>query len=116
MFGFVSGAAKPAPNFKLKMNAILNSSGRLGSQYAASFAVCGLMYSLTRSASKSYRNSEDALNEGIGMFTAGTLAAKTRFSWPQSIMAGSFLSIAMMGGLALRKKYIDDKGKKLIVP
>lgn len=66
--------AQPNIHFKLKLNSLLNHSGRLGSTTANGLGVFALLFSLSRSFYKSQRNKSDFINDVAGIVTAGTLS------------------------------------------
>jgi len=74
--GAVQGWRKPGPtNFKLKMNSILNGSGRLGSRTGNTFGVFALTFSLSKSLVKYQRRKDDIMNDILGVGMAGTVVA-----------------------------------------
>lgn len=65
-------------NMKLRMNSVLNSSGRLCSVGGRNFGVFGLMYSGSRSLAKNRRAKDDVWNDIIGVTSAATLTTLPR--------------------------------------
>ena len=125
--GTALGIARPLPgsNAKLRLNAVLNSAGKMSSTYANSFAVFALMYSMSRSISRwgyrkwvgevgpaGYTERDDAF-EGIGVAVAGTMTAYTRMGAGRSLLCGGVLGVLMVGGLKARRTYLDQRGVRV---
>jgi hypothetical protein len=128
VYGVLSGVSRPLPggNPKLRLNAVLNSAGKSSSQWANSLAVFSLLYSISRSTSRwAYRRfvaketqpapyiERDDAFEGLGVAVAGSLTAFTRMPASRAVACGAALGCVMVGGLKVRRKYIDQRGVRI---
>ena len=126
--GTLQGLSRPLPgaNAKLRLNAVLNGAGKVGSTYANGFAVFALVYGMSRSVSRwgwrrwvvgevgpaAYVEKDDWF-EGVGVAVAGSMTAYTRMPLSRALACGGVLGVLMVGGLKARRKLIDERGVKL---
>lgn len=76
-------------NMKLKLNSILNHSGRLGSSTGNSFAIFAMWYSLSRSFIRHQRKENDIYNDIAGVAAAGFLTGLPKSPASALALAGA---------------------------
>lgn len=98
--------AGKSTNFKLKINSVLNSAGKLGSRTANAFGVFALVFSGSRSLIKHQRRKNDELNDIAGIVVAGTLTTTARsflYALPVGLACGSFAACMVWGRLKIQE-------------
>lgn len=71
--GFV--ASRQMTHTKLKLNSILNHSGRMGSRLGNGFAVFAMLFSLSKTMIKDQRRKNDVYNDVAAVAAAGLLTS-----------------------------------------
>lgn len=112
-FGAVDGwlKANKKAHFKLKINSVLNSSGRLGSRLGNGFACYALLFSVSKSLIKYQRRKNDIYNDIAGVTVAGTLCTLPRGGVPAlgvGLALGSAASIMIYARTKAESKSRDD--------
>jgi len=94
------------PNWKLKMNAILNGGGKYASRTGNTLAVFALLYRLSRWNFKSLRNTNDEWNDIGAVAVAGSLSAL-----PKGLSISALAGVALgcyASGLIYFKRHMED--------
>lgn len=100
-----SSAGKPA---RLRLNAILNATGKRGSAMANTFGVLALAFSLSESMVYNYTNDETLVNYAAAGAAAGGLFKSTRGIRVAGLWAAGGAAVALGAVYASRRGYYGN--------
>eukprot|EP00743_Colponemidia_sp_Colp-15_P004634 GILK01004994.1.p1 GENE.GILK01004994.1~~GILK01004994.1.p1 ORF type:complete len:212 (-),score=19.87 GILK01004994.1:130-765(-) len=108
--GALEGLRQGGPTMKLRINSILNASGRRGSRLGNSLAGLSLLYCLGNMGLSYMRGTEDIINSVAAGSAAGLIYTLTNPPMPKTMIAASVLGAAFMASAVTGSRYLSEKG------